>query len=116
MAAIQEKAAPGPPDAPVQVIDARDLAAFMLGRIEAADSEVSGVVGLGEPIVMQAKIRTGVPRRALKVTNWLRQGPLARWAGRWAASLVSVLPEFCAGRHQRGIRHCAACELVEEVG
>jgi hypothetical protein len=32
-----------PPDAPLQVIDVRDLAAFMLGRIEAADSGVFGV-------------------------------------------------------------------------
>jgi 2'-hydroxyisoflavone reductase len=47
-----EMAAPGPPDAPLQVIDVRDLAAFMLGRIEAADSGVFGVVGPGEPIVM----------------------------------------------------------------
>ena len=53
-----EMAAPGPPDAPLQVIDARDLAAFMLGRIEAADGGVFGVVGPGEPIVMRDVLDT----------------------------------------------------------
>jgi 2'-hydroxyisoflavone reductase len=53
-----EMAAPGPPDAPLQVVDVRDLAAFMLGRIEAADSGVFGVVGPGEPIVMRDVLET----------------------------------------------------------
>src|SRR4029077_7273516 len=48
-----EMAAPGPPDAPLQVIDVRGLAAFMLGRIEAAVSGVFGVAGPGERIVMR---------------------------------------------------------------
>ena len=42
--------APGPPDAPMQVVDVRDLGAFMLGRIDRWDSEVYGVVGPGEPL------------------------------------------------------------------
>jgi 2'-hydroxyisoflavone reductase len=41
--------APGPPDASIQGIDARDLAAFVLGRIEARDVSTYGVVGPGEP-------------------------------------------------------------------
>jgi 2'-hydroxyisoflavone reductase len=51
-------AAPGPPDAPFQVIDVRDLAAFLLSRIEAADGAVFGVVGPGEPIVMRDVLDT----------------------------------------------------------
>jgi 2'-hydroxyisoflavone reductase len=44
--------APGPPDAPVQGIDARDLGAFVVERIEAGDVETYGVVGPGEPATM----------------------------------------------------------------
>jgi 2'-hydroxyisoflavone reductase len=39
-AAGGEMLAPGPPDAPFQVVDARDLGAFMLDRIEAGDAEL----------------------------------------------------------------------------
>jgi 2'-hydroxyisoflavone reductase len=48
-AAGGEMLAPGPPDAPIQGIDARDLAAFVLDRIEAGDTATYGVVGPGEP-------------------------------------------------------------------
>lgn len=41
--------APGPPDAPLQGIDARDLGAFVVDRIEAGDVDTYGVVGPGEP-------------------------------------------------------------------
>lgn len=41
--------APGPPDAPFQGIDARDLGRFVVERIEAGDTETYGVVGPGEP-------------------------------------------------------------------
>jgi 2'-hydroxyisoflavone reductase len=39
-----EMLAPGPPDAPMQFIDARDLAIFTLGRAEVADGGTYGVV------------------------------------------------------------------------
>ena len=48
-AARDEMLAPGPPDAPIQGIDARDLGAFVLDRIEAGDTDTYGVVGPGEP-------------------------------------------------------------------
>jgi 2'-hydroxyisoflavone reductase len=48
-AAGGEMLAAGPPDAPIQGIDARDLGAFVLDRIEAADAETYGVVGPDEP-------------------------------------------------------------------
>jgi 2'-hydroxyisoflavone reductase len=44
-----EMLAAGPPDAPLQGIDARDLGAFVLDRIEAKDVETYGVVGPAEP-------------------------------------------------------------------
>lgn len=48
-AAGGEMLAPGPPDAPIQGIDARDLGAFVLDRIEVADTATYGVVGPGRP-------------------------------------------------------------------
>jgi 2'-hydroxyisoflavone reductase len=69
-----EMAAPGPPDAPLQVIDARDLAAFMLGRIEAADSGVYGVAGPGEPIVMRDVLDTARDVAAADTTfTWVSE-------------------------------------------
>jgi 2'-hydroxyisoflavone reductase len=69
-----EMAAPGPPDALMQVVDVRDLAAFMLGRIEAADSDVYGVVGPGEPIVMRDVLGTARDVAAASTTfTWLSE-------------------------------------------
>ncbi|HKH88258.1 MAG TPA: hypothetical protein VKA05_05520, partial [Acidimicrobiales bacterium] len=48
-----EMLAPGPPEAPVQVVDVRDLASFMLDRVEAGDTDTYGVVGPGEPLTME---------------------------------------------------------------
>jgi 2'-hydroxyisoflavone reductase len=48
-AAGGEMLAAGPPDASIQGIDARDLGAFVLGRIEASDTDTYGVVGPAEP-------------------------------------------------------------------
>jgi 2'-hydroxyisoflavone reductase len=47
-AAGGEMLAAGPPDAPIQGIDARDLGAFVLDRVEARDSTTYGVVGPAE--------------------------------------------------------------------
>ncbi|MCD6022567.1 MAG: dependent epimerase/dehydratase family protein [Actinomycetia bacterium] len=41
--------AAGPSDAPVQGIDARDLGAFVLDRVETGDSDTYGVIGPAEP-------------------------------------------------------------------
>lgn len=48
-AAGGEMLAAGPPDAPIQGIDARDLGTFVLDRIEAADRGTYGVVGPAAP-------------------------------------------------------------------
>jgi 2'-hydroxyisoflavone reductase len=48
-AAGGEMLAAGPPDAPIQGIDARDLGTFVLDRIEAGAIDTYGVVGPGEP-------------------------------------------------------------------
>jgi 2'-hydroxyisoflavone reductase len=51
-AAGGEMLAAGPPDASIQGIDARDLGAFVLDRIEASDTDTYGVVGPAEPATM----------------------------------------------------------------
>jgi 2'-hydroxyisoflavone reductase len=48
-AAGGEMLAAGPPSAPIQGVDARDLGAFVLDRIEARDTSTYGVVGPAEP-------------------------------------------------------------------
>jgi 2'-hydroxyisoflavone reductase len=53
-----EMAAPGPPDAPFQMLDVRDLATFIVGRIEVADSTVYGVAGPTEQSSMQDVLDT----------------------------------------------------------
>jgi 2'-hydroxyisoflavone reductase len=46
--------APGPQDGDLQAIDARDLGAFMLDRLEVGTSDVFGVTGPGEPLTWGA--------------------------------------------------------------
>jgi 2'-hydroxyisoflavone reductase len=53
-----EMLAPGPPDAPLQVLDVRDLAAFMLDRIEQRAVGVYGTVGPDEAITMRDLLET----------------------------------------------------------
>jgi 2'-hydroxyisoflavone reductase len=42
--------APGPSDGALQVVDVRDLAAFMLDRLETRTDDVFGVVGPSDPL------------------------------------------------------------------
>ena len=51
-AAAGEMLAAGPPDASIQGIDARDLGAFVLDRLEASDTDTYGVVGPAEPATL----------------------------------------------------------------
>jgi hypothetical protein len=73
-----EMLAPGPPDAPFQVVDVRDLAIFMLDRITARDSSVYGVVGPGEPIAMRDVLETG--RNAADANTTFTWRPKPSWA------------------------------------
>lgn len=72
--------APGPPEAPVQVIDVRDLAAFLVSRIEARDTGVYGTVGPGERIVMRDILETARDvAGASTAFTWASEGFLAAW-------------------------------------
>ena len=50
--------AAGPRDAPIQGIDARDLGAFVIERIEAGDTSTYGVVGPSEPATFGDVVET----------------------------------------------------------
>jgi 2'-hydroxyisoflavone reductase len=50
--------AAGPPDAAIQGIDARDLGAFVVERIEAGDTSTYGVVGPAEPATFADVVET----------------------------------------------------------
>ena len=50
--------APGPADEPIQVVDVRDLGAFMLRLLEDDRGGTFGVVGPGEPLTMRALVET----------------------------------------------------------
>ena len=83
-AAGGEMLAAGPPDAPIQGIDARDLGTFVLDRIEAADANTYGVVGPAEPATTISVLES------------------ARSAGRAGTTFVWADPEFVLGL---GARH-----------
>jgi 2'-hydroxyisoflavone reductase len=107
-----EMAAPGPPDAPMQVIDVRDLAAFMLGRIEAADSGAFGVVGPGEPIVMRDVLETARDVAAADTTfTWVSEEFLhaagdqaEEWFPMWEPQLPGVHTYDAAKAAAAGLR------------
>jgi nucleoside-diphosphate-sugar epimerase len=56
----EEMIAPGPPDEPLQVVDVRDLGAFMLQLLADDRSGTFGVVGPGEPLTMRSFLETAV--------------------------------------------------------
>jgi 2'-hydroxyisoflavone reductase len=52
--------APGPPDDPIQVVDVRDLGAFMLRLLTDDRDGTFGVVGPAEPLTVRALVETAV--------------------------------------------------------
>lgn len=57
-AAGGEMLAPGPGDGAIEVVDVRDLGAFMLDHLEAGAAGTFGVVGPGEPLTWSAFVGT----------------------------------------------------------
>jgi 2'-hydroxyisoflavone reductase len=80
--------APGPPDAPFQFIDARDLAIFTLDRTEAADGGVYGVVRPPGEATSAAFLEAAVGAAGAGTTlEWVDQAFLLDTLGEevWAA-------------------------------
>ena len=106
-----EMAAPGPPDAPLQVIDVRDLAAFMLGRIEGAEGGVFGVVGPGEPIVMRDVLGTARDVAAADTTfTWVSEEFLGAYGDQAQQWFPMWEPQF-PGAHTYDAAKAAAAGL-----
>jgi 2'-hydroxyisoflavone reductase len=55
-----EMAVPGPPDEPLQMIDARDLGAFAVRLLEDDTAGTFNAVGPGEPLTMRRVVETAV--------------------------------------------------------
>jgi 2'-hydroxyisoflavone reductase len=118
-----EMAAPGPPDAPLQVIDVRDLAAFMLGRIEAADGGVFGVVGPGERIVMRDVVETARDAAAADTTfTWVSEGFLGavgdeaqEWFPMWEPQFPGVHTYDAARAVAAGLRCRPLAQTVADT-
>lgn len=121
VAAGGEMLAPGPPDAPFQVLDVRDLAAFTLGRIEAGDTDVYGLVGPAEPtttagMLETARAVTGAETSFVWVSPaFLRGlgGEVARWLPLWepdapAAHTYDAAKAVRAGLRRRPLADTAA--------
>jgi 2'-hydroxyisoflavone reductase len=93
-----EMLAPDPPDAPIQVIDVRDLAAFMLSRIEATDTGVYGTVGPGEPTVMCDVLETARNVAGAGTTfTWASASFLAAWGDEVYQWFPMWEPQFPGG-------------------
>lgn len=122
-AAGGEMAAPGPPDAPLQVVDVRDLAAFMLGRIEAGDGEVYGVVGPGEPVVMREALETARDAAAAGTTfTWISEEFLTasgdqaqEWFPLWEPEFPGVHSYDAAKAVAAGLHHRPFAETVADT-
>jgi nucleoside-diphosphate-sugar epimerase len=84
-AAGGEMVAPAPPDAPFQVLDARDLGVFAVDRLEAGDVDVYAAVG--EQRTMRAALETARDVAAAGTTlTWVSEEALAPFeddVGRW---------------------------------
>lgn len=96
-AAGGEMLAPGPADAPIQGIDARDLGAFVLDRIEAGDTATYGVVGPAEPATTMDVLDAARATSGANTTfTWLDPGFLGSLDQRetWLPMWHPELPGF----------------------
>jgi 2'-hydroxyisoflavone reductase len=118
-----EMLAPGPPEAPFQVLDVRDLASFMLDRIEAADSDVYGVVGPDKPTTMQdvletAREVTGAETSFVWVSyDFLQElgQDVSRWLPMWEPNHVGAHTYNAAKAVRAGLRRRPFSETVTDT-
>jgi nucleoside-diphosphate-sugar epimerase len=117
-----EMLAPGPPDAAVQVVDARDLGTFVVDRIEANDPGVYGVVGPGEPASMRDVLEASREAAGADTTfTWVAPEFLARlgeeveaWLPIWDVQLG--VHEFDMSRAVgAGLRHRPLADTVTDT-
>jgi 2'-hydroxyisoflavone reductase len=118
-----EMLAPGPPEAGFQVVDVRDLAAFLIDRMEAADADVYGVVGPAEPINMRDVLETARTASGVDTTfRWVDEGflhALGPETGQWLPMWHPELPGFHAYDARKavaaGLRHRPFADTVADT-
>ena len=118
-----EMLAPGPPDAPLQVLDVRDLADFMVSRIEQGSVGVYGTVGPAEPITMRDLLET-VREVAGADTSFVwvdqeflhaRGGEVEDWFPLWEPHLPG-LHTYDGGKAKTdGLRHRPLADTVADT-
>ena len=107
----------------MQVIDVRDLAAFMLGRVEAVDSGVFGVAGPGERIVMRDVLETARDVADADTTfTWMSEGFLdaagdqaQEWFPMWEPRFPGVHTYDAAKAVAAGLRCRPFAETVADT-
>jgi 2'-hydroxyisoflavone reductase len=121
-AAGGEMLAPGPPDAPIQGIDARDLGAFVLDRIEAGDTDTYGVVGPGRPATTADVLEAArAAARADTSFTWLDPGILESldqretWLPMWHPHLPGFHAYDAAKATAAGLRPRPFAETIADT-
>jgi 2'-hydroxyisoflavone reductase len=120
-AAGGEMLAPGPPDAPFQVLDVRDLATFTLDRVEAANSGVYSVVG--EPSTMGDVLETACRVAGAGTSlRWVDEDLLdslgddrTRWLPLWHPRQPLAHTYDAAKAARAGLRRRALAESVADI-
>jgi 2'-hydroxyisoflavone reductase len=118
-----EMVAPGPADDPMQVLDVRDLAAFMLGRIKANAGDVYGVVGPGEPLTRRGMLETAREIAGAETTfTWLAEDFLRahgdeveRWFPMWHPQHPGFHAYDASKARAAGLRHRPFAETVSDT-
>jgi 2'-hydroxyisoflavone reductase len=118
-----EMLAPGPPGEPLQVLDVRDLAAFMLGRIEASDANVYGIVGHREKVTMRVLLETAREIAGAETTiTWVTEdflraldGEVERWFPMWHPQHPGFHAYDASKAVAAGLRHRPFAETVSDT-
>jgi 2'-hydroxyisoflavone reductase len=122
-AAGGEMLAPGPADVPVQGIDARDLAAFVLARIEAGDVSTYGVVGPGEPATFGDVLESAkAAGRADTIFTWVDEAFVAglgdereTWFPMWHPELPGFHAYDASRATAAGLRPRSFAETIADT-
>jgi 2'-hydroxyisoflavone reductase len=119
-----EMLAPGPPDAPMQVVDVRDLGLFMLACIEKGDSEVYGVVGPADPLTTRSMLHTVVEVAGAGTDlRWVDEDFLKaeagddvyRWLPLWDPQYPGIHTYDARKAIDAGLRHRPLRETVNDT-
>lgn len=119
-----EMAAPEPKDEALQVVDARDLAAFMLDHLEAGTDGTFGVVGPQQPLTWSAFLETVLRTTDADTTVvWISDDVLRSELGDELEASLPLWDVAYPGLHRydgsraiaAGLRHRPLVETIEDL-